>query len=108
FCFTRNGQRSFVYYWHYTLEPPTADGLSPLQRVYQRRTRALPSVTLSVFTTAKTPEDLNRAAEFVRQVDEQLHAPDRDGRSVLPPGARMGSDTLPIRYVGPAAGNPAR
>src|SRR5262249_10654551 len=92
FCFSGNDDRSSVYYWHYTLEPPAAAEVSPLRRIYQRRARPLPTVPLAVFTTPLSPPDLDRTAAFVRLADQAL-------RRCLPPGARMGSDVLPIRLL---------
>jgi exosortase len=92
FCFTKGPDRGYVsnvYYWHYTLDPPDTVGLSLLQRIHQRWSVRRPSLTVQVFTTARTPEQLARAAEFVRLVDDKLHAH-------LPPGARRGSDSLPV------------
>jgi exosortase/archaeosortase family protein len=99
FCFTKGlGRRyvSNVYYWHYTLEPPDTVGLSLLQRIHQKWSVRRPSLTVQVFAArttteqrAFTPEQEARVAEFVRLVDEQLHAH-------LPPGARRGSDSLPV------------
>jgi hypothetical protein len=90
FCFTRRdepGYLSYVYYWHYTFEPDVA-GLSWLQRAHAEWA-VHPSLTVEVFTTARTPEQLDKAAEFVRLVDQEL-------RAHLPPGARRGNDILPI------------
>jgi exosortase len=99
FCFTKGSGRRYVsnvYYWHYTLEPPDTVGLSPLQRIHQKWSVRRPSLTVQVFAAPQTPgqlsytpEQLARVAEFVRLVDQQLHAH-------LPPGARRGSDSLPV------------
>jgi exosortase len=92
FCFTKPADGVYVsnvYYWHYTLEPPDTIPLSFLQRVYQAWCVRRPSLTVQVFTTAKTPEQLARVDEFVRLVDAELHAH-------LPPGARRGSESLPV------------
>jgi exosortase len=89
FCFTRGqDDLSNVYYWHYTLEPPDSVGLSALQRIHEAWTVRRPSLTVQVFTTAHTPEQLARVADFVRLVDQELQAH-------LPPGARRGNDSLP-------------
>jgi hypothetical protein len=93
FCFTKGADRQYVsnvYYWHYTLEPSDAIPLSVLQRIYQRWSVRRPSLTVQVFTTAKTPEQLARVDEFVRSVDAELRA------HHLPPGARRGSESLPV------------
>src|SRR5262249_38414778 len=91
FAFTRESDPnylSYVYYWHYTFEPPEDARLSPLQRL-PARCAVRPSLTVEVFTSARTPRQLGEAAEFVRWVDRELK-----GR--LPPGARRGSETLPL------------
>jgi len=91
FCFTRGQDAAScnnVYYWHYTLEPPGSVGLSPLQRIHEAWTVRRPSLTVQVFTTARTPDQLARVAEFVGLVDERLQAH-------LPPGARRGNEGLP-------------
>jgi len=91
FCFTRGDDRnylSYVYYWHYTFEPPDVGRFSVLQRLHAEW-GVRPSLTVQVHTDARTPEQLDQAAEFVRLVDERLQAH-------LPPGARRGSETLPI------------
>jgi exosortase len=91
FCFTRSDATryaSYVFYWHYTFEPPDAPEWTWLQRLHAHRL-VHPSLTVQVFTDARTPEQLDQAAQFVRLVDQQLQA-------YLPPGARRGSDTLPI------------
>jgi hypothetical protein len=90
FCFARRDESrylSYVYYWHYTFEADVA-GLSWLQRLHAEWA-VRPSLTVEVFTTAQTPEQLGKAAEFVRLVDQELQAH-------LPPGARRGSEILPI------------
>ncbi len=82
FCFTKGneaGYLSYVYYWHYTFEPDVA-GLSWLQRV-RAEWAVRPSLTVEVFTSARTPDQLNQSADFVRLVDQQLQA-------YLPPGAQ--------------------
>jgi exosortase len=92
FCFTKGSDQRYVsnvYYWHYTLEPPDSVGLSLLQRIHQRFAVRRPSLTVQVFTKANKPEELARVADFVRLVDENLHAH-------LPPGARRGSESLPV------------
>lgn len=101
FCFTRAGERGYAFYWHYTLTLPTADDRTPLQRLHERRPQALPSLTVTVFTDAAGTDALDRAAAFVRLADAALQAH-------LPPGARMGSDTLPVRIVYAPGHRPAR
>ncbi len=96
-CYTDGRQKTYVFYWHYTLEPPAAAeaALSPLQRFHLRRTQRLPSVTVEVFTNAQSPQELDRAEQFVKAVDATL-------RPRLPSTARLGSQALPIRYTGAA------
>ncbi len=92
FCFTRGGFRSYVYYWHYTLEPVGGEQLSPLQSIHQDLGVRRPSLTVEVFTNAQAPEHLEKVAEFVRDMDRKLQAH-------LPQGASRGSDVLPVKYV---------
>jgi exosortase len=89
FGFTGRGRRGFVYYWHYTLEPANDQDLTPLQQFHQRLSRRLPSVTVELFTEA----DDARLDALALLVDQEM-------QRCLPPGARRGSDVLPIRYVG--------
>jgi exosortase len=93
FCFHRGRERVHVFYWHYTFEPPDAASATALQRIHQHQGRRLPSLTAGVTTTAQTPEELDRVAQFVQLVDGQLL------RDCLPPGTRRGCDTLLIREV---------
>jgi exosortase len=92
FCFSRNGTATYVFYWHYTLEPPAPAAQSLLQRIYQPRPARWPSVTLEVFTTARDAEELDAAGAFVRSVENRV-------RLHLPVYARMGSDLLPVRLI---------
>lgn len=101
FAFSRKGALSYVYYWHYTFEPELPADLSLLQWIYQRRGRLLPSLTIEVFTDAQTPGQLEEIATFVQEVDDQV-------RAHVPPGARMGSDILPIKYTGDPRHGPLR
>jgi exosortase/archaeosortase family protein len=100
FCFTRQDAKSYVYYWHYTLEPAESERLSYLQRTYQEMGVQRPSLTVQVFTSASNPGQLAKAEEFIRRVDKQL-------QEHLPPNARRGHETLPVKYVGaPRGGTP--
>jgi exosortase len=92
FCFTGNRGSSYVFYWHYTLEPTAGPDVSALQRVYLKRIQKLPSVTVEVFTNARSEDDLGKVAEFCKQVHRKM-------RARLPSGARLGSDVLNIRLV---------
>ncbi len=92
FCFTGKTGRSYVYYWHYTLEPPAGQDLSVLQTLYLKRSQRLPSITVEVFTNALTPADLDQVADFCQQVHREM-------RARLPATSRLGSDLLNIRLV---------
>jgi hypothetical protein len=94
FGFPGDGPKQYVFYWHYTFELPEPPGQTFLQRMHQRFTRRAPSLTLQVFTSARTEAQLKQAEDFVRRVDRRI-------QEYLPPGATMGSDTRPVRYVGP-------
>lgn len=94
FAFLRRGSPHFVYYWHYTLEPMDAAELAPLRLLHQRLRRHLPSVTVEVFTGAATSVQREQTEQFLREVDRRL-------AMLLPPGARLGSDSPPILVVGP-------
>lgn len=92
FCFSRNGESTYVFYWHYTLEPPAPTGQSLLQRIYQPRPVRWPSVTVEVFSNARDEGQLKAAAGFVRLAAGTV-------RQHLPAYARMGSDLLPVRLL---------
>ncbi len=99
FSFTKGqeaGYVSSVFYWHYTLEPPATIPLSPLQRIYQRWSVRRPSLTVQVFTNATTPAQMARVEEFVKLVDDELHGSGDPKHAHLPPGARRGSESLPV------------
>jgi exosortase len=108
FCFTRNGVRNYAYYWHYTLEPPPGAETSRLQRLHHRRRNEWPSLTITVFAPEYPPEQQDQIAAFVRLVDEALHGQNGKAPAHLPPGARMGTETLSIRVLAsPRAGRVA-
>jgi exosortase len=94
FCFTRPDAKSYVYYWHYTFVPENNATLSPLQRLHDDVEVRRPSLTAQVFGAprdqARKVEDLERLAEFVRKVDQEL-------QQHLPPSARRGSDLFSVR-----------
>jgi exosortase len=92
FCFTDKTGRSYVYYWHYTLEPSAAPDLSALQAIYLKRSQRLPSITVEVFTNAQSPADLDKVADFCKEVHREM-------RERLPGNSRLGSDLLNIRLV---------
>jgi exosortase len=92
FCFTGKTGRSYVYYWHYTLEPEVGPDLSALQLLYLKRVQRMPSVTVEVFTNALAPADLDKVDDFCRAVHREM-------RQQLPAHTRLGSDILNIRLV---------
>lgn len=92
FCFTDGNGRSYVYYWHYTLEPQAGADVSALQKIYLTRVQQLPSITVEVFTNAQSEDDLKQVADFCTQVHQKL-------RGLLPARSRLGSDILNIRLV---------
>jgi exosortase len=92
FCFTGKSGRSYVYYWHYTLEPEAGPEVSALQKIYLKRLQRWPSITVEVFTNAQSPADLDKVAGFCQEVHCAL-------RQQLPANSRLGSDILNIRLV---------
>jgi exosortase len=92
FCFTDGNGRSYVYYWHYTLEPQAGADVSALQKIYLTRVQQLPSITVEVFTNAQSEDDLGKVADFCTQVHKEM-------RGLLPEHSRLGSDILNIRLV---------
>jgi exosortase len=92
FCFTGSNARSYVYYWHYTLEPEAGPDVSALQKIYLTRVQRLPSITVEVFTNAQSQADLDKVADFCTRVHREL-------RELLPAHSRLGSDILNIRLV---------
>jgi exosortase len=101
FCFTYRGEKSYVYYWHYTFEASVGTETSFFQLIHQRLARRWPSLTLEVFTHAPAPEHLREVDAWVWEVDSQIQA-------FLPPLARMGSAVVPIRYLGAPRYGPER
>jgi hypothetical protein len=92
FCFTGKTGRSYVYYWHYTMQPTAGPDLSALQTLYLKRSQRLPSITVEVFTNAQSPADLDKVADYCQQVHRGM-------RGLLPGNSRLGSDVLNIRLV---------
>jgi exosortase len=94
FCFNRPDAQSFVYYWHYTFDPENNAALTPLQRLHDDAEVRRPSLTAQVFGSPRAEphkaEDLERLAQFVREVDREL-------KDYLPPTARRGSDLFSVR-----------
>lgn len=92
FRFWTGANRSIVvYYWHYTLEPLTVEGLSRLQRLHQRLGISPPSVTVQVSTSGENPEHL---AHVERVLLPAVHTVLE--QRVLPPTSRCGCDRIPI------------
>jgi hypothetical protein len=82
-----------VYYWHYTLEPGAAPGLTTVQRFHQRLSQSAPSITVQVSATA--PSGVLGAVEkdFLPLVDATMK------EQFLPSRTRVGCDRLPIGVV---------
>jgi hypothetical protein len=97
FCYRGDGGRGYVYYWHYSLDPPPAPDASALQVLYQGARTRRPSITVEVFTGGRSPEELDAVAELVQAADREL-------RAVLPAGAHRDSAALPVRLTGAARG----
>jgi len=68
------GDRTWVFYWHYTLLPAKAAQLTDLQRFYQRLHRRPSSATLEVFARENNDDDVEYAREFVKLVDAAVQA----------------------------------
>ena len=83
----------WVFYWHYTLEPPEQQ-LSNVQRLYQRLRRRPSSVTIEVFAPEDSPRSSELAQQFVRLVNQALS-------QQLGSDAVRGSDRLPVTIVDP-------
>ncbi len=92
--FGRGTDRQWVFYWHYTLEPPPNENLSNLQHLYQRFRRRPSSVSIEVFAPENAAEDTERARDFVRLVDRAV-------RDIVGPTALRGSERLPVTLVEP-------
>ena len=91
----------WVFYWHYTLEPPPRERqLSRFQHLYQRLRRRPSSVTIEVFAPESSPDTPVLAQQFVRLVDQALHRH-------LGPTAVRGSERLPVTIVDPDQMPPA-
>lgn len=92
--FGRGGDRQWVFYWHYTLEPPPNEDLTDLQRLYQRFRRRPSSLSIEVFAPENSDQDTEVAREFVRLVDHAV-------RDIVGPTALRGSERLPVTLVEP-------
>jgi hypothetical protein len=94
FLFGRHGELNWVYYWYYTLKSERGEGVSDLQRLYQRNRQRESSVTLQVF--AENPDSNPRVrpdvVEFVKLIDGLA-------QKKLPQGALRGSDRSPVKVV---------
>jgi len=80
----------WVFYWHYTLNPPPNEELDDLQRTYQRMRRRPSSMTLEVF--APGGADVKPLEEFITALDKSVH-------EHLPPHAVRGSRRSPVIQV---------
>lgn len=89
------GDRQWVFYWHYTLQPPDSDS-HWIKRTYQRLRQRPASVTIEVFAPCMDDESSTAAQEFVRMVDAAL-------QSQLGDRAVRGSRRLPVTIIAPAA-----
>lgn len=72
--FGTQGNRQWVYYWHYTLLPEQTTGLSDLQRFYQRLHKRPASLTLEVFAPETSEDDGRQAREFVALLDSAIQS----------------------------------
>ena len=87
---TGNAEYTTVYYWHYTFAPLPREGLTLLQSLHQRLSRAAPSVTVQVATTAP-PEQLALVeTTFLPALDSALRA------GPLPEQTTVDCQRLPI------------
>jgi hypothetical protein len=83
----------WVFYWHYTLPVRLDPRLGTLQRTYQRSRCQASSVTLEVFAPSRTPEDLQAAQQFVRELDTAI-------RQHVGSQAVRGSERSPVVVTG--------
>jgi EpsI family protein len=90
--FGRPGEYELVFYWYYTMFPPEQEGISPVQRLYQRLRRRPASLTIEVFAPEQSPEDAEAARRFVRLLDGAI-------QEHLPPTAVRGSRRIPVTVV---------
>jgi hypothetical protein len=89
------GRPQWVFYWHYTLEPPPPKRpLNRFQKLYQRLRRRPSSVTIEVFAPENSSNSAELARQFVRLVDQAL-------RQHMGPTAERGSRRLPVTVVDP-------
>lgn len=88
-------RRLFVWYWHYTVEPPLRDGQTFLQALHQRLSRRPASLTVQVTVAGsdQTADQVERS--LLTEIDGYLR------RNLLPGYAVMGCDRIPVRWLGP-------
>lgn len=91
----RGERRLFVWYWHYTVEPPLREGQTILQALHQRLSRRPASLTVQV--TALIPQEATETLErtLLGELDGYLR------RAVLPDHAIMGCDRVQVHWLGP-------
>jgi hypothetical protein len=92
YCFGRPGNYQWVYYWHYTLNPPAAADRSPVQRFFQFVRQRPASVTIEVFAPEASSDDAEYAREFVGLVDAAI-------QDFVGPNAVRGSDRAPAAML---------
>ncbi|MBX3414552.1 MAG: exosortase-associated EpsI family protein [Pirellulales bacterium] len=80
----------WVFYWHYTLNPPPNEELDELQRTFQRMRKRPSSMTLEVFAPAGA--DVETLQQFVIDLDAAV-------QEILPPHAERGSRRSPVIRV---------
>ncbi|MCS6977206.1 MAG: exosortase/archaeosortase family protein [Gemmatales bacterium] len=88
-------RRLYVWYWHYTVEPPLREGQTLLQALHQRLSRRPASLTVQITATG--------SEQTAEQVERSL-LPEIDGflrKAVLPEYVVMGCDRVQVRWLGP-------
>jgi Protein of unknown function (DUF3485) len=85
--FGTDSESQWVFYWHYTFNPPVNEELDELQRTYQRMRRRPSSMTLEVF--APGGADIEQLHQFVMALDAAVQAH-------LPVHAERGSRRSPV------------
>lgn len=83
-------ESQWVFYWHYTLNPPPNEQLDEMQRTFQRMRRRPSSMTLEVF--APGGADVAQLQQFVIDLDRAV-------QEMLPPFAERGSRRSPVIRV---------
>jgi len=87
------GDGFYVWYWHYTLEPPFQEGQTLLQAVHRRVSRRPASLTVQVTARAGPEEVAVLEQGLLKELDRVLQD------EFLPPDAQMGCDRLPVRWI---------